>query len=118
VATGGRGTCILVVSREAGRGSTQLSKTRGHPGRGWHRSDWVRVTVDVGVSESLWSSSSVDVRDHSQREELLCGGLAAVVVVEGANIVARLDLSWLIARYELYELEKQRYWWEASTAVV
>jgi len=36
--------------------------------------------------------------------------------VEFADIVARLDLSWLIARYELYKLEKQRDWWEASTA--
>ena len=37
--------------------------------------------------------------------------------VEFADIVARLDLSWLIARYELYKLEKQRYWWETSTAL-
>ena len=41
--------------------------------------------------------------------------------VEFADIVvfavvggARLDLSTLIARYELYKLERQRYWWEAS----
>ena len=33
-----------------------------------------------------------------------------VVFVEGA----RLDLSRLIARYEVYTLERQRYRWEAS----
>jgi len=33
-----------------------------------------------------------------------------VVFVEGA----RLDLSTLIARFEVYKLERQRYRWEAS----
>jgi len=33
-----------------------------------------------------------------------------VVLVEGA----RLDLGTLIARYEVYKLERQRYRWEAS----